>query len=418
MQQMFMARRIATIFLLIILFVYSACNFYFSIDEVMYGILQNVNDSNLSAREKINNIENVLDENMHGRLNFIELYGAIQLLLDKHEFDNVEIVKDVDGNLYYSYFATEKRDVTSEAQAVINFVKIMQTRVDSKFFYLMPPDKEIIGHTEFPTGIPYPYRNQEATDFLNLLTAGGVEYYDYRNTLPYSGIEVEDMFYSTDHHWKTETAFWAYTELVNLLNIKYGEDIDSSHEYRDLQNFNSILYRNAYLGSIGRNTGIVYAGIDDFKFIYPKFQTDYTISFVSENQGYVQMRGSFDEVLVNYGALDGNLDVRDIHADKYLSYLHGNLPLVQVTNNLVEDGLKVLFIKDSYTVPVAAFLSTVCSQIDLIDPRFMYYGIEEYILQNNYDYVIISMIPSNLTEEFVGPLRMIRGVSEYEAESE
>ncbi len=410
MNKMFMARRVTTIILLIILYGYSAANFYFSLDEVMYGVIENVSDDELTAFEKITNIDSVLNENMYRRMDFIELYGGIQLLLDKNEYDNVEVVKDVDGNLYYSYFAHEKRDITEEAKTVINFVKTMESRVDSDFLFLMPPDKEIVGVTEFPYGIPYPYRNEEADDFLELLNNAGVSTYDYRKTITQSGLDLKDLFYKTDHHWKTETAFWAYTELVNLLNVMYDEDIDPTYEYRDLKNFNQIMYRNEYLGSIGRNTGIVYAGIDDFKFIYPKFETDYTISFVSQYEGYKMMQGSFDNALMNIGALDGNLDVRDVNADKYMSYLYGNLPLVQVQNNLVEDGLKVLFIKDSYMVPVAAFLSTVCSQVDLIDPRFMYHGIEDYILQNNYDYVIISMIPSNLTGEFFDPLKMIRGM--------
>lgn len=418
MKNMFMARRIATVFLLAVLAIYSGLNFYYSLDEVMYGFIQNRNDSSLTTIEKIRNFEAVLDENMFHRMEFIEAYGAIQLLLDKNEYDNVEIVKDKSGGLHYSYFAHEKRDVKNEADSVINFVNTMKERVDSEFMFLMPPDKVIEGETEFNIGIPYPYRNEEADDFLQYLHLGGVEIYDIRKIIPYSGIATEDLFYKTDHHWTTETAFWAYTQLINYLNVVHEEDIDPDFEYRDIQNFNQILYRNEYLGSIGRMTGIVYSGIDDFKFIYPKFETDYTISFVSETEGYQMLHGTFDDALVNTGALDANLDVRDVNSDKYMSYLYGNLPLVQVQNHLVDDGLKILFIKDSYSVPVAAFMTTVCSQVDLIDPRFMYHGIEDYILENNYDYVIISMIPSNLTGEFFDPLKMIRGNSLIEVSQE
>lgn len=414
---MFMSRRIATILLLVVLFVYSTLNFFFSINHVVGGVVENIQDKDLTPIERINNIESVLNENMYMRFGFIEFYGGIQLLLDKNEFDNVSIVKDLDGNLHYSYFATEKRDITTEAEVVVDFVNTMRETVDSRFLFLMPPDKEIVGETTFPIGIPYPFRNQEADDFLELILAGGLDYYDYRKTLPYSGIAYEDIFYSTDHHWRIDTAFWAYTELINLLNIKYGENIDPDYDYRNIQNYNQILYRDSYLGSLGRNTGIVYSGVDDFNLIYPKFQTDYTMSIVSHSHGYSQMQGSFDEVLVNYFALDGNLDIRDENADKYMAYLHGNYPLVQVKNNLIDDGLKVLFIKDSYSIPVAAFLTTVASQVDLIDPRHMYDGVHEHVLSNDYDYIILSMIPSNLTMEFFEPLK-IHDNSQTDIESE
>ena len=64
------------------------------------------------------------------------------------------------------------------------------------------------------------------------------------------------------------------------------------------------------------------------------------------------------------------------------------------------DGLKVLFVKDSLIVPTAAFFSSVCSSIDMIDPRYYDGDILEYAKSHDYDFVFISVYPQNLTKEF------------------
>ena len=59
-----------------------------------------------------------------------------------------------------------------------------------------------------------------------------------------------------------------------------------------------------------------------------------------------------------------------------------------------------MFIKDSYTVPLAAFLSTAVSDVYMIDPRSYDGDITEYINNTELDVVIVSFYPQNLTEEF------------------
>ena len=74
-------------------------------------------------------------------------------------------------------------------------------------------------------------------------------------------------------------------------------------------------------------------------------------------------------------------------------------------NALIEDGLKVLFIKDSLMVPVATFFTTVCSEVTLIDPRHYLDDINTYILENDFDYVFMSFSPPNLVDKFFIPLK-------------
>ncbi|MNN69410.1 hypothetical protein D3C81_1851980 [compost metagenome] len=56
--------------------------------------------------------------------------------------------------------------------------------------------------------------------------------------------------------------------------------------------------------------------------------------------------------------------------------------------------------KDSYTVALAAFLSTVCSDIYMVDPRYYTGSIPEYIDSVKTDFVFVSFYPQDLTEDF------------------
>jgi hypothetical protein len=110
--------------------------------------------------------------------------------------------------------------------------------------------------------------------------------------------------------------------------------------------------------------------------------------------------GVFEETLIYPDALYMGTDELSAGADRYGAYLYGNAEMVHVKNNKMPDGPKILFIKDSMAVPMAAFLSTVCSEIWMIDPRYFSEDIEQFALERDLDFVVVSVFPQSLTDEF------------------
>ncbi len=403
MKKLLKARVTATILCLVVLVVFSGVNAYYAKDSIILELSNIFSGNDKTLKENILSFENIVDEKIFMKEYFVELYGSMQYVLDKNEISNFSIVKDDMGKMHYSYFANKKNDVSKIAQIAVDFGKEIQ-KSGTNFIYLMPPDKEVIGATTFSYGIPYPYRNEEADDFLNILENNDINFLDFRDDLLNSGIDERELFYDTDHHWKTETAFWAFNQLVEYLNVNFDENIDSHEFYRDINNYNQIEYENSYLGSLGRKVGVSYGGIDDFTLIYPKFNTDYDFYGQNEIMDY-SMHGSFKDSLLSFDAFTSEYDLMNPKFDKYMSYLGGNLALVHIDNKLVKEGPKVLFIKDSLMVPVAAFLTTVCSDVDLIDPRHYNGDIRQYAIENDYDYVFMSFSPPNLSSDFFEPLK-------------
>lgn len=345
-----------------------------------------------------NVIESVVNENFFEKYSFIEIYGWLQNLMGKSEENNFETAKDKDGKLYNIDFMTGPNDVIE----IVNKMKILKDtfeNTDTRVMSIMPPDKFIKGYTELAKGIPYNYANETADNYLSGLAEAGIDYIDFRDSILESSIDPKNLFYNTDHHWKIETAFWAYTKVVQELNLRYGENLDVDGYYRNKGNYNYITYTKSYLGSLGRKTGKFYAGYDDFEIIFPKFSTDYTFEAVT-NGNEVKSNGRFEDALIANEVLKME-NLYDAQSDKYSSYLFWNQALVKIHNNKMEEGHKVLIIKDSFAVPFSAFLSTVCSDVYLIDPRYYKGDILEYVKEvENLDYLFVFFQPEDLVEEF------------------
>lgn len=397
MNTYFKVRSVTTIVFLVFIFIFSTMNIWYCGKDVLQEIKISI-ENKLTPRELVTAVDSKINDTIILKNAYIESYGYLQKLMNKNEFSNFDIVKDLDGNMHYTYFATKPNDTSHLSDRTSKFAKEVEER-GTKFIYLMTPDKYIPDVTQFPIGIPYSYSNETADNFLQELEDKNIDYIDFRTNLLSSGIDKNKLFYKTDHHWTIETSFWAFTELTRQLNEKYNLNLDKDNFYTDIKNYNCITYPQSFLGSMGRKVGMLYGGIDDFTLIYPKFNTDYIHSSDSKSHK-LEFEGRFEESLISSYPFNSEGSLLEVNQDKYFTYLSGNHALTEVTNNNNPDGLKVLFIKDSFMVPTASFFSSMCSKMDLIDPRYFEGDIIEYTKNQDYDFVFLSYYPSNLIDEF------------------
>lgn len=398
MERFFKKKFITSVIFIASVFSFSIVNFISSYKEIKENLKLNI-DENKSIKDIIGGIENTINDDVFGKYAFVESYGFMQELMGKNEENNFEVVKDNQEFLHYTFFGFQANPVYELSERTEAFKDGLKNK-NTKFMYLMPPDKYIRGYSELPEGMPYNYANETADDFLYLLHQKNIDAMDTRNNLEYSGIPKDELFFKTDHHWKIETVFWEFGCLVDELNRRYGMNLDPTGYYRNKSNYNFIEYEKSFLGSLGRKTGIIYGGVDDFTLIYPKFKTSY--SYYCETKGFeMQSDGRFEEALLTISPFRTNKGIYSLESDKYSAYLFGNRGIAHITNKDNPDGPKILFVKDSFSVPLAAFLSTVCSDVYLVDPRYYENDIPEYVNSiDNLDVVIISFGPQELTDEF------------------
>lgn len=393
MEKLLRKKQITTLLFLCLIFGYAIVNGQKEL-PVLIDTIEQFDWEDSEPSELISQIDSAINENAAGRYGFIDAFGYMQKVLDKNEESNFEVVKDTEGKLHYTFFTTEPVDTSLPAKRMRRFSKEIEEKCP--LIFVLPPDKYIEGHTQFPKGIPYHMNNEAADEFLERLDEYGIANLDLREGLKDSGLDMSEVFFTTDHHWKIETAFWASTEFCRFMNDTYGEHLDEDDFYADLNNYNQVEYKDVFLGSMGRKTGRYYAGADDFTLIYPAFPTNYRLTNSLNDE--MVFEGRFEESLLASPVFRSS--DKPFDTDIYMAYLYGNPAFSHIENFDQEDGPNLCIIKDSFAVPFAAFTSLRCHTIDLIDPRYYEEDYAETILNGDYDYVIVMVSPANLVEEF------------------
>lgn len=372
----------------------------FIMSLVAFSIINCIYSWPLSKEKFISfqNIETKINNQLYQKILFIESYGFIQSVLGKKEFNNFEVIKGKDDMLYFTSQQTKPR----ETSVIVERMKRLQNVVEKnngQFITLLPPDKCLEGKSDSLKGYPSSFNNETANAYVQGLKNNGIDVLDYREYFQKSSLAIQDIFYQTDHHWKIESAFLAFNQLIDYLNRRDSLNIDSKHYYRDINNYNQITYKNSYIGSLGRKTGKIYGGVEDFTVIYPKYET----SFVYDMNHYGQKthrEGRMEDTLINPSYFTNiRKDYLNSQYDFYASYLDYNCSYAKIINKNNPKGLKVAFYKDSYSLPLITFFSQVCSEIEIIDPRYYDGNINKYFQENSFDYVFVSISPDLLYED-------------------
>lgn len=343
--------------------------------------------------------ESIIDS-MYGRMEFIETYSYIQVLLDKREFNNFTYIKDEDGYLHYvSFFEEDTDDMEEYARRL----KRLQDYVEpngTKVLFFITPGKYVRGVTDFRTGMPINDTDYLVDELLFYLNRYGIETVDCRKYIPNDSLTIQDAFFKTDHHWKIPAAFTATKVLVEEMEEKFGVDLDPDDYYLNPEQYERVLYRQGMLGSMGRKTGANFGGLEDFEAFWPKFENHYDRSCMGmTDETEYHFNGTTEETLMNTNIL---LKHRDIYSDsQYSLYLNTLRPYERIINEDNPDGCRIFAIRDSYFSPMMVFLAPMCGQIDAIwsleESESL--DIESYVKENEFDYIIMEIYPYNIKGE-------------------
>ncbi len=243
---------------------------YFNSDSKLYNE-NNSHDINrfISWHEKL---DFIFGENNIFSKQFIEIWS----FLNRSNTSNISLIEDVQyGNLIQDenkslYFPEPKKDIKPYAQKAVSLAD-----KTTNFIYIQAPNKVIPGFTNSLV-LNYNHANENADEFLKTLNQNNIKTFDLREKL-FEQENKDSLFYKSDHHWTTETAFWAFGEIIQKLDESFDLSLDTNNYYRDINNYKITKYNDCYLGSLGRRTGASVSGLDDYTFIEPNFDTDYRL---------------------------------------------------------------------------------------------------------------------------------------------
>ena len=307
----------------------------------------------------------------------------------KNKFENVLNVKirnDLfisEDNMILAYpglqsaedFIESKQDRLKEASA--NIVKIAQENPNTELIYLNVPDKELVYDSYFPIRslsrlkLEKEYNNQ----FYDMLrTENNINIVDSLDELTANSDNY--LYYKADHHFSLEGASIVYSQLLDFLESKYGEDLS----YVGWDSLEKITIDKPFIGSYARRIG------DSSYFEVDKqiiTTTNHYPEFIRLENGEVSEIPLFvNNEIQNYGAFMGG-----DKANTVINTQRSNLP-------------NVLFIGDSFTNALEYLAVQSFNEIHSIDTRHYKESIYDYINQNNFDYIII-VREGLMTNDFV-----------------
>ena len=324
-----------------------------------------------------------ITENFWLKEKYIDLYGLVENLLGRAYIRDANpsntVVKDTTGNLHFITFPS---DYTEPLQGLLEVDETLKES-GTPLVFVQAPLKVIEDYTVLPPSVVD--SSKANTDALiDAFEEENIDYIDLRENVKEDELDLSKLFYKTDHHWTTNTAFWAVGEVVDYLNENYNMNLDEEGFYTDLNNYNQTTYKNFFLGSQGRRVGKFYAGVDDYTLITPNFDTDYEVT-INKSDSSTTYIGNFEETILKENLLD---ESKSVYTNRYASYFGGDYPEVIIKNKLNTDGKKVLIVKDSYALPFSAFLSNMFAETRLVDLRYYKEDLSTYINEYKPDLVL------------------------------
>lgn len=335
------------------------------------------------------------------KMNFIEIYGYTNELLGKKELEEFRYVKDLDGVANYgtTYSVLEETE-----EYAIRVRKLKEYAEDNglKVLFVSPPSKILEGVSRLEKDSLVNDTNPEQDQFLWQLQQNRVPALDLRGPLRDTGLSSTELFFKSDHHWTPQAAFASVGILVDEIHRRYDDDWDPDNFYCNIENWNQITYPYIECGSISQNAGIVFAGADDFTFIWPAFESSFSWKFQTQRGEEKFREGSMMETLLQ---IDKLTTENVYHSDPYQVYGNAINPLDEIVNRNNPDGPSLLVLRDSYFSPMACFLAPMCSKIDMAwssstesDVDIGHY-LKERIESKEYDYLLIEIYPYSLVNE-------------------
>jgi Lysophospholipase L1 and related esterases len=194
-----------------------------------------------------------------------------------------------------------------------------------------------------------------------------VDIYDVLNSK-----KNEYIFYKTDHHWTTKTAFRAYEKLgADMGFIPHEENY-----------FNIKKVTDSFYGSLYSKGGFRNINPDSIELYIPKKNEVNKVEYVDEHK--------FSDSIYNMEDLNKK--------DKYAVFFDGNHGLIKISTN-VSNGKKLLVVKDSYANCLIPFLTGHYSEIYVVDPRYYSDDLKELIKINSIKNMLILYNVNTFFEE-------------------
>ncbi|MGL5416971.1 MAG: DHHW family protein [Clostridium sp.] len=298
------------------------------------------------SRDFSKNYNDYINDQFIFRDNFISLKALNERILYKLENNGVLFGKN--DYLFLKYFQVDNYRKDYNVNSILEFAK---KRSEDITFMIAPNSYEIY-KDEFKGRPPLVNQEKEIDEIYKKI--GGVNLIDLVTLFKKN--KETPLYYKTDHHWNINGAYLAYEKFIES---KGEEAIDIRNEAIKSNDFYGTFYSKAK----------------------PIFNEGDVLSYIPIENIEMSINGVKYDSLYNLEALN--------ERDKYSVYLRGNNPYLKVKSKNINNGEKILIIKDSFANSLIPFLTNHYEEIHVVDLRLFNGSIEKLLKEIEVDEIFI-----------------------------
>ncbi len=349
-------KRIISLVFLSIVFVFSLMTLYTSRESIKY-IVKNTSAANNNVQDFSSNINKVLKNYFWHKNVIINFYGLSERLLGKRASNDRRYYRDSSNIMHIDRGVHDFGSFYKDVNWLSEYCK--EKRIPLVINQV--PEKGIFGDTysklvDSECTTNYIGRLKEIAISNNNIYVNAFDLPGNNNLLD------TDIFFKTDFHCTTLAELTELSEIVNQLQfcgVKFYKpeivlDFDNSENYEN--------FTRKFIGNLSSQYGKFYAGTDSFVYYVPKYETD--MQRINK-WGVVYKSGKFTDSMLN------GLSVDSKNWKYYVTdYLNWPEPYLEIYNNLAENAPNILVFIDSQSMRTVTYLSLMCSNVTVLDPRY------------------------------------------------
>ncbi|MGE7664337.1 DHHW family protein [Ureibacillus composti] len=333
---------------------------------------------NVVSGEYVKKVESYITDQFPYRDDWMKSFVKSQIALGESFIKNRYYVDSTTGWIVAKPFPVIE-DKTIELFAN-EFAEIQQglAKNDIPMAYFTFPAKATYILEPSPDFMPEDGGVESNNRLHKVLTEKGIDNAKIMDSIP-EDVEVHDMYFKTDHHWKMYGAYQGYLALMENINERIGENIEPI----PYDETNNVCLPNAFSGSWNKVLYMTVQSDDHVCYNYPEsFETQFQVykgdviagkEPLSFSDIYGQAKKADDEELVSYA-----------------SGYSADYAMLNILNKNYDSDKHIVVVKDSYFNAIQFHVASHFKQLTVLDLRYLKGNATDIIAELNPDYVFFA----------------------------
>lgn len=294
--------------------------------------------------------EEYTNDQFIGRDLWIDLKSRSEFLLGRVE--NNGVIYGKDNYLFDKFDTLDRERVVTNTKALNVFIKNAEDLGSDISVMIVPSSYEVYKEL-LPEGAPLVNQEEEIKNIYNNIEGG--RKLDVLKLFQEN--KEHQLYYKTDHHWKINGVYLAYKDYIEEI----GEKPVNLNEFNknEIDNFYGTFFSKAKPFK-GESDILTYYDISNIK---------------------MQIGAEVYDTLYDLSYLNTR--------DKYSIFLRGNNPLTIIKNEELNNGKRLLVVKDSFANSMVPFLTQNFEEIHVVDLRAFMPALSQYIKDEKFDNILV-----------------------------